>query len=386
MALKRKAEASPPGLAEDLMISYGGGESWAAAAQRGRKRFVGVRQRPSGRWVAEIKDTIQKIRVWLGTFDTAEEAARAYDEAACLLRGSNTRTNFWPRAASAAVAPPAPHHHPPPASALPSKVTSLLLLRLKKARGGAVTVAQQAAAAPPVQHRQAAQQTGYAGGGGGQEEYSFRVDDFLSYDDGGGDDDLRAVKREEGSNCSTENYGGEEEEPLDFGFMDRQPSPATEDDAAALYSPFEVVAAGDLGGAAEVEAGAPSSGGAIDEVVKRMKYERKVSASLYALTGVSECLRMRHGGGGDDVGAAGRRELAALSGLRDACSRKKQQQQQQQVVEESSSCSNSGDSASEATSSSPSPGPEAASSPQGAEAVVDSDMLLWSSLDLPPIC
>ncbi|XP_044482713.1 ethylene-responsive transcription factor ERN1-like [Mangifera indica] len=57
-------------------------------------KFVGVRQRPSGRWVAEIKDTTKKIRVWLGTFETAEEAARAYDEAACLLRGSNTRTNF----------------------------------------------------------------------------------------------------------------------------------------------------------------------------------------------------------------------------------------------------------------------------------------------------
>ncbi|CAN1124890.1 Ethylene-responsive transcription factor ERN1 [Linum perenne] len=57
-------------------------------------KFVGVRQRPSGRWVAEIKDTTKKIRMWLGTFETAEEAARAYDEAACLLRGSNTRTNF----------------------------------------------------------------------------------------------------------------------------------------------------------------------------------------------------------------------------------------------------------------------------------------------------
>ncbi|KAK4282122.1 hypothetical protein QN277_013535 [Acacia crassicarpa] len=57
-------------------------------------KFVGVRQRPSGRWVAEIKDTTQKIRMWLGTFETAEEAARAYDEAACLLRGANTRTNF----------------------------------------------------------------------------------------------------------------------------------------------------------------------------------------------------------------------------------------------------------------------------------------------------
>jgi EREBP-like factor len=59
-----------------------------------RSKFVGVRQRPSGKWVAEIKDTAQKIRMWLGTFETAEEAARAYDEAAYLLRGSNTRTNF----------------------------------------------------------------------------------------------------------------------------------------------------------------------------------------------------------------------------------------------------------------------------------------------------
>ncbi|KAI5321066.1 hypothetical protein L3X38_030136 [Prunus dulcis] len=57
-------------------------------------KFVGVRQRPSGKWVAEIKDTTKNIRMWLGTFETAEEAARAYDEAAYLLRGSNTRTNF----------------------------------------------------------------------------------------------------------------------------------------------------------------------------------------------------------------------------------------------------------------------------------------------------
>ncbi|KAK2986558.1 hypothetical protein RJ640_022436 [Escallonia rubra] len=59
-----------------------------------KSKFVGVRQRPSGKWVAEIKNTTQKIRMWLGTFDTAEEAARAYDEAAFLLRGTNTRTNF----------------------------------------------------------------------------------------------------------------------------------------------------------------------------------------------------------------------------------------------------------------------------------------------------
>lgn len=69
----------------------------AATACRGR-RFVGVRQRPSGRWVAEIKDSAQRVRLWLGTFDTADEAARAYDEAARALRGENTRTNFADRA------------------------------------------------------------------------------------------------------------------------------------------------------------------------------------------------------------------------------------------------------------------------------------------------
>ncbi|KAK4345924.1 hypothetical protein RND71_036100 [Anisodus tanguticus] len=61
---------------------------------KGSNNFVGVRQRTSGKWVAEIKDTTKKIRMWLGTYEAAEEAARAYDQAAVLLRGPNTRTNF----------------------------------------------------------------------------------------------------------------------------------------------------------------------------------------------------------------------------------------------------------------------------------------------------
>lgn len=58
------------------------------------RRFIVVRQRPSGRWVADIKDSSQRVRLWLGTYDTPEEAARAYDEAARALGGENARTNF----------------------------------------------------------------------------------------------------------------------------------------------------------------------------------------------------------------------------------------------------------------------------------------------------
>ncbi|KAK4746462.1 hypothetical protein SAY87_012774 [Trapa incisa] len=97
--------------AADWKVEGGGGDCPRTVVQClpavGSVKYRGVRRRPWGRFAAEIRDPIKRARVWLGTYDTAEEAAMVYDRAAVRIKGPDALTNFAISSTATAIKPQA---------------------------------------------------------------------------------------------------------------------------------------------------------------------------------------------------------------------------------------------------------------------------------------
>lgn len=241
------------------------------AEGRSNNKYIGVRQRPSGRWVAEIKDTTQKIRMWLGTFESAEEAARAYDEAACLLRGANTRTNFITTTARL-----------PSNSPLASRITNLLNTKKKHNNNNNNDIALIADDADH-QKQQQQQQVSY----NDNECEGRRIDD-----------------------CSDKLFGGVDEDVYrpDLGGF----SFFAQEDISSYSYPSMMLDNNTSNSSLEDEEEQQQQ---FQFQFERIRVERQISASLYAMNGLHQYMKEAHAHAVYDPADAALWDLPPLSPL-----------------------------------------------------------------------
>ncbi|XP_072953229.1 ethylene-responsive transcription factor ERF014-like [Typha angustifolia] len=109
-----------------------------SAGSNGKRQYKGVRMRSWGSWVSEIRAPNQKARIWLGSYSTAEAAARAYDAALLCIKGSSASFNF----------PPSLPYHLPAAAMSPKSIQRVAAAAAANATANAIVNHPQSSLPP----------------------------------------------------------------------------------------------------------------------------------------------------------------------------------------------------------------------------------------------